>query len=135
MRPTPLTTEQTAAVDALRARVSAAVAAAGLLRPRAADLARAPFITGWVERPYPGGDEICLAGVVHGHPVLGTDTVVTSPILHRGEGWAQTASGTVYLLGPPCRDARLARQTARSADANVAAAVTAASVAASGYRP
>ena len=66
--------------------------------PGEAALAAAPFLNDWEERTYPGTALTCLAGDCHGHPILGSTWVMTSPILHRGDTWMLTES-RLYILG------------------------------------
>ena len=66
--------------------------------PGEAALAAAPFLDAWEERTYPGTTLPCLAGDCHGHPILGSTWVLTSPILHRGDTWMLTES-RLYILG------------------------------------
>lgn len=100
MRLRDLTSVERALIEARRDRVRAALARAELpVPPTAAEVDAAPFLDDYFERFYPGTRETCLHGRCWGHPVLGDTIVTTSIVVHRGEGWAITESGRVYLLG------------------------------------
>lgn len=100
MRLRDLTSVEKALIEARRDRVRAALARAELpWPPTQAEVDAAPYIDEWIERYYPGTRDICLQGFCWGHPFLGDTIVTTSVVVHRGEGWAITESGRVYLLG------------------------------------
>lgn len=69
--------------------------------PTFEDLAQAPLIDFWVTVSRSSA-EICLLGEVSNHPTLGTDDILTSPIvaLNRTEGWGRSLSRW-YRLGKP----------------------------------
>lgn len=102
MRLRDLTSVERALIEGRRDRVRAALAKAELPWPPTADeIDRAPFLDEWSERFYPGTHDLCLQGLCWGHPVLGSMLVTTSVVVHRGEGWAITESGRLYILGRP----------------------------------
>ncbi|MCJ2074470.1 hypothetical protein MKK68_02185 [Methylobacterium sp. E-016] len=131
MRLRDLTPSELTAVALRRDRVRAALSGRADA-PTDAEIDRAPYMRDWIERSYPGTDKPCLHGETWGHPILGNTFVTTSVIQERGPGWCRTYSGTLYILGSECRDARLAR---RSAQAIEQAALLAEAVASTGYRP
>lgn len=96
MRLRDLTRSETAAIEELRDEVRTALAGVDpTWRPDAAAIDAAPFMDDY--EPRRGG----LHGLCWGHAELGSTFVTTTPVVHRGDGWAVTASGRVYLLGDP----------------------------------
>ena len=96
MRLRDLTRSETAAIEELRADVRAALATVDpTWRPTADAISAAPFMDDFEDRR--GG----LHGLCWGHAELGNRFVTTTPIVRRGDGWAVTQSGRVYLLGDP----------------------------------
>jgi hypothetical protein len=96
MRLRDLTPAETAAIEELRDDVRTALASVDASwRPDAAAIAAAPFLDDYEPR------RAGLHGLCWGHQELGSTFVTTTPVVHRGEGWAITESGRVYLLGDP----------------------------------
>jgi hypothetical protein len=108
-----LTPGELAEIERLRAAARATLAR---IRegwaPGEAALADAPFLDEWDERTHPQDGKPCLVGNVYGHPRLGDTWICTSPVLHRGEGWALT-SNRLYILGRPRPDRVLAGRRGR----------------------
>ncbi|MEG9500341.1 MAG: hypothetical protein MIN69_00455 [Methylorubrum extorquens] len=113
MRVRPLTPDELAEIERLRAAARATLARirAGWA-PGEAALAEAPFLDEWDERPHPQDGKPCLTGSCYGHPRLGDAWICTSPVLHRGAGWALTAS-RLYILGRPRPDRVIAGRRGR----------------------